>query len=101
MGDGSLERVLIGQLVTPGAEEDSGKWTGTPPELTSPSQSVRTMLGSLGSRSRTCWQRTHPSVQPLTYSLSARRKHSLSLRVAFLLLDIFLIELVFSRDELS
>ncbi|XP_017278548.1 DENN domain-containing protein 5B [Kryptolebias marmoratus] len=52
VGDGSLERVLIGQLVTPGAEEDSGRWTGTPPELTSPSQSVRTVLGSLGSRSR-------------------------------------------------
>uniref|UniRef100_A0A1A8G625 DENN/MADD domain containing 5B n=1 Tax=Nothobranchius korthausae TaxID=1143690 RepID=A0A1A8G625_9TELE len=53
VGDGSLERVLIGQLVSPGAEEDSGKCTGTPPELTSPSQSVRAVLGSLGSRSRT------------------------------------------------
>uniref|UniRef100_A0A8C6PGB9 DENN/MADD domain containing 5B n=1 Tax=Nothobranchius furzeri TaxID=105023 RepID=A0A8C6PGB9_NOTFU len=53
VGDGSLERVLIGQLVSPGAEEDSGRCTGTPPELTSPSQSVRAVLGSLGSRSRT------------------------------------------------
>ncbi|XP_065813435.1 DENN domain-containing protein 5B [Labrus bergylta] len=52
VGDGSLERVLIGQLVTPGAEEDAGRWTGTPPELASPSQTVRTVLGSLGSRSR-------------------------------------------------
>ncbi|XP_061578060.1 DENN domain-containing protein 5B-like [Cololabis saira] len=52
VGDGSLERVLIGQLVSPGAEEDAGRWTGTPPELASPSQSVRTMLGSLGTRSR-------------------------------------------------
>ncbi|XP_030281923.1 DENN domain-containing protein 5B-like [Sparus aurata] len=52
VGDGSLERVLIGQLVSPGGEEDAGRWTGTPPELASPSQSVRTVLGSLGSRSR-------------------------------------------------
>uniref|UniRef100_A0A671Y589 DENN/MADD domain containing 5B n=1 Tax=Sparus aurata TaxID=8175 RepID=A0A671Y589_SPAAU len=50
VGDGSLERVLIGQLVSPGGEEDAGRWTGTPPELASPSQSVRTVLGSLGSR---------------------------------------------------
>uniref|UniRef100_A0A672JKR4 DENN/MADD domain containing 5B n=1 Tax=Salarias fasciatus TaxID=181472 RepID=A0A672JKR4_SALFA len=50
VGDGSLERVLIGQLVSPGAEEDAGRWTGTPPELASPSQSVRTVLGSLGGR---------------------------------------------------
>uniref|UniRef100_A0AAQ6AJV2 UDENN domain-containing protein n=1 Tax=Amphiprion ocellaris TaxID=80972 RepID=A0AAQ6AJV2_AMPOC len=48
VGDGSLERVLIGQLVSPGAEEDAGRWTGTPPELASPSQSVRMVLGSLG-----------------------------------------------------
>ncbi|XP_060932866.1 DENN domain-containing protein 5B-like isoform X2 [Limanda limanda] len=52
VGDGSLERVLIGQLVSPGGEEDSGRWTGTPPELASPSQSVRAVLESLGSRSR-------------------------------------------------
>uniref|UniRef100_A0A4W6E1H1 DENN/MADD domain containing 5B n=1 Tax=Lates calcarifer TaxID=8187 RepID=A0A4W6E1H1_LATCA len=50
VGDGSLERVLIGQLVSPGGEDDAGRWTGTPPELASPSQSVRTVLGSLGSR---------------------------------------------------
>uniref|UniRef100_A0A8C7ZJ17 DENN/MADD domain containing 5B n=1 Tax=Oryzias sinensis TaxID=183150 RepID=A0A8C7ZJ17_9TELE len=52
VGDGSLERVLVGQLVSPGVEEDAGRWTGTPPELASPSQSVRAVLGSLGSRSR-------------------------------------------------
>ncbi|XP_049430611.1 DENN domain-containing protein 5B-like isoform X1 [Epinephelus fuscoguttatus] len=52
VGDGSLERVLIGQLVSPGGEEDAGRWTGTPPELASPSQSVRAVLGSLGNRSR-------------------------------------------------
>uniref|UniRef100_A0A7N6ANU9 DENN domain containing 5B n=1 Tax=Anabas testudineus TaxID=64144 RepID=A0A7N6ANU9_ANATE len=50
VGDGSLERVLIGQLVSPGGEEDAGRWTGTPPELASPSQAVRAVLGSLGSR---------------------------------------------------
>uniref|UniRef100_A0A3B3UGZ1 DENN/MADD domain containing 5B n=1 Tax=Poecilia latipinna TaxID=48699 RepID=A0A3B3UGZ1_9TELE len=50
VGDGSLERVLIGQLVSPGVEEDAGRWSGTPPELASPSQSVRTVLGSLGGR---------------------------------------------------
>uniref|UniRef100_A0A8C7ZMV0 DENN/MADD domain containing 5B n=1 Tax=Oryzias sinensis TaxID=183150 RepID=A0A8C7ZMV0_9TELE len=48
VGDGSLERVLVGQLVSPGVEEDAGRWTGTPPELASPSQSVRAVLGSLG-----------------------------------------------------
>ncbi|CAL1592098.1 unnamed protein product [Knipowitschia caucasica] len=52
VGDGSLERVLIAQLVTPGAEEDSGRWSATPPELASPSQTVMTVLGSLGSRCR-------------------------------------------------
>eukprot|EP00066_Takifugu_rubripes_P016214 XP_011605480.1 PREDICTED: DENN domain-containing protein 5B-like isoform X1 [Takifugu rubripes] len=51
VGDGSLERVLIGHLVSPGGEEDAGRLTGTPPELASPSQSVRNVLGSLG-RSR-------------------------------------------------
>lgn len=52
VGDGSLERVLIGQLVSPAAEEDSGRWSATPPELASPSQTVMTVLGSLGSRCR-------------------------------------------------
>uniref|UniRef100_A0A8C5DWC9 DENN domain-containing protein 5B-like n=1 Tax=Gouania willdenowi TaxID=441366 RepID=A0A8C5DWC9_GOUWI len=52
VGDGSLERVLIGQLLSPGVEDDSGRWTGTPPELPSPSQSVRTVLSSLGKELR-------------------------------------------------
>uniref|UniRef100_A0A8C6TK23 DENN/MADD domain containing 5B n=1 Tax=Neogobius melanostomus TaxID=47308 RepID=A0A8C6TK23_9GOBI len=52
VGDGSLERILIGQLVSPAAEEDSGRWSATPPELASPSQTVMTVLGSLGSRSK-------------------------------------------------
>uniref|UniRef100_A0AAQ4R2Y9 DENN domain containing 5B n=1 Tax=Gasterosteus aculeatus aculeatus TaxID=481459 RepID=A0AAQ4R2Y9_GASAC len=50
VGDDSLERVLIGQLVLPEGEEDAARWTGTPPEPASPSQSVRAVLGSLGSR---------------------------------------------------
>uniref|UniRef100_A0A4W5L374 DENN/MADD domain containing 5B n=1 Tax=Hucho hucho TaxID=62062 RepID=A0A4W5L374_9TELE len=41
VGDGSLERVLIGQLVSPRGEEESGRWTGTPPEQGSPPQSGR------------------------------------------------------------
>uniref|UniRef100_A0A8C5AMH6 DENN domain-containing protein 5B-like n=1 Tax=Gadus morhua TaxID=8049 RepID=A0A8C5AMH6_GADMO len=54
VGDGSLERVLIGQLVSPGAEEDSGKLSGTTPaELGSPPQAVQAVLGSLGGRSST------------------------------------------------
>ncbi|XP_028971035.2 DENN domain-containing protein 5B [Esox lucius] len=49
VGDGSLERVLIGQLVSPGGEEDSGRWAGTPPEQGSPPQIGLTGgLGSLG-----------------------------------------------------
>ncbi|CAL8326140.1 unnamed protein product [Gadus morhua 'NCC'] len=53
VGDGSLERVLIGQLVSPGAEEDSGKLSGTTPaELGSPPQAVQAVLGSLGGRSK-------------------------------------------------
>ncbi|XP_041705887.1 DENN domain-containing protein 5B [Coregonus clupeaformis] len=55
VGDGSLERVLIGQLVSPGGEEDSGRWTGTPPEQGSPPQSGRTGgLGSLGRSNKLC-----------------------------------------------
>ncbi|CAL8357185.1 unnamed protein product [Lota lota] len=53
VGDGSLERVLIGQLVSPGAEEDSGKWSGTPPaELGSPPQAIQGILGSLRGRNK-------------------------------------------------
>ncbi|XP_046890996.1 DENN domain-containing protein 5B-like isoform X2 [Hypomesus transpacificus] len=52
VGDGSLERVLIGQLVSPGGEEDAGRGAGTPLELGSPPQSGRTGLGALGGRNR-------------------------------------------------
>lgn len=62
VGDGSLERVLIGHLVSPGGEEDAGRLTGTPPELASPSQSVRNVLGSLG-RSSTYPLTEHSSTQ--------------------------------------
>ncbi|XP_067090478.1 DENN domain-containing protein 5B-like [Osmerus mordax] len=48
VGDGSLERVLIGQLVSPGGEEDTGRGAGTPPEP----QSGRTGAGALGGRNR-------------------------------------------------
>uniref|UniRef100_A0A6Q2XKY6 DENN domain containing 5B n=1 Tax=Esox lucius TaxID=8010 RepID=A0A6Q2XKY6_ESOLU len=47
VGDGSLERVLIGQLVSPGGEEDSGRWAGTPPEQGSPPQIGLTGLSSV------------------------------------------------------
>uniref|UniRef100_A0A673ZLA3 DENN/MADD domain containing 5B n=1 Tax=Salmo trutta TaxID=8032 RepID=A0A673ZLA3_SALTR len=50
VGDGSLERVLIGQLVSPRGEEESGRWTGTPPEQSSPPQSGH--MGGLGSLGR-------------------------------------------------
>uniref|UniRef100_A0A8C5HGC8 DENN domain-containing protein 5B-like n=1 Tax=Gouania willdenowi TaxID=441366 RepID=A0A8C5HGC8_GOUWI len=39
--DGSLERVLIGELVEPCAEEDCGRGCRTPPQLCSPSQTRR------------------------------------------------------------
>uniref|UniRef100_A0A672JHT9 DENN/MADD domain containing 5B n=1 Tax=Salarias fasciatus TaxID=181472 RepID=A0A672JHT9_SALFA len=69
VGDGSLERVLIGQLVSPGAEEDAGRWTGTPPELASPSQSVRTVLGSLGGRSRMLSVEVHEDMREAANNL--------------------------------
>lgn len=69
VGDGSLERVLIGQLVSPGAEEDAGRWTGTPPELSSPSQSVRTVLGSLGGRSRMLSVEVHEDMREAANNL--------------------------------
>ncbi|KAJ7998153.1 hypothetical protein DPEC_G00219640 [Dallia pectoralis] len=70
VGDGSLERVLIGQLVSPGGEEDSGRCTGTPPELGSPPQNGLTgalgsfgSLGSLGSLGRSSSNNRLSSVQ--------------------------------------
>ncbi|KAM8892101.1 DENN domain-containing protein 5B-like isoform 2-T2 [Spinachia spinachia] len=69
VGDGSLERVLIGQLVLPGGEEDAGRWTGTPPEPASPSQSVRAVLGSLGSRSRILSAEVHEDMREAANNL--------------------------------
>ncbi|XP_059182013.1 DENN domain-containing protein 5B-like isoform X2 [Centropristis striata] len=45
--DGSLERVLIGELVVPSGEEDSGRGCGTPPMQRSPSQTRRISITSL------------------------------------------------------
>ncbi|XP_034719366.1 DENN domain-containing protein 5B-like isoform X1 [Etheostoma cragini] len=48
--DGSLERVLIGELVVPSGEEDSGRGCRTPPLQRSPSQSRRISITSLSGR---------------------------------------------------
>ncbi|XP_061780540.1 DENN domain-containing protein 5B-like [Nerophis lumbriciformis] len=71
VGDGSLERVLIGQLVSPGGDEDSGRWTGTPPpqELASPSQGVRAVLGSLGNRTRVLSVEVHEDMREAANNL--------------------------------
>uniref|UniRef100_A0A7N6BJH7 DENN domain containing 5B n=1 Tax=Anabas testudineus TaxID=64144 RepID=A0A7N6BJH7_ANATE len=47
VGDGSLERVLIGELVVPNAEEDSGRGCWTPPLQRSPTQARRISITSL------------------------------------------------------
>ncbi|XP_077371809.1 DENN domain-containing protein 5B-like isoform X2 [Festucalex cinctus] len=69
VGDGSLERVLIGQMVSPGGEEDSGRWTGTPPELASPSQGVRAVLGTLGNRARVLSVEVHEDMREAANNL--------------------------------
>ncbi|KAM7366804.1 hypothetical protein PAMP_014748 [Pampus punctatissimus] len=48
--DGSLERVLIGELVVPSGEEDSGRGSRTPPPQHSPSQTRRISITSLSGR---------------------------------------------------
>ncbi|XP_010746605.1 DENN domain-containing protein 5B isoform X2 [Larimichthys crocea] len=48
--DGSLERVLIGELVVPSGEEDPGKNCRTPPLQRSPSQTRRISITSLSGR---------------------------------------------------
>ncbi|XP_031725704.1 DENN domain-containing protein 5B isoform X3 [Anarrhichthys ocellatus] len=48
--DGSLERVLIGELVVPSGEEDSGRGCRTPPLQRSPSQTRRINITSLSGR---------------------------------------------------
>ncbi|XP_039997339.1 DENN domain-containing protein 5B isoform X2 [Xiphias gladius] len=50
VGDGSLERVLIGELVVPSGEEDSGRGCRTPPPQRSPSQTRRISITSLSGR---------------------------------------------------
>ncbi|XP_076023478.1 DENN domain-containing protein 5B-like isoform X2 [Genypterus blacodes] len=56
--DGSLERVLIGELLLPGGEEDSGRGWGTPPLQSSPSQTRRISITSQSGRGQkpTCPQ---------------------------------------------
>ncbi|KAL0967981.1 hypothetical protein UPYG_G00260610 [Umbra pygmaea] len=61
VGDDSLERVLIGQLVSPGGEEDSGRCMGTPPEECSPPQMGR--MGGLASLGRSSSNNRLSSVQ--------------------------------------
>ncbi|XP_045928018.1 DENN domain-containing protein 5B isoform X1 [Micropterus dolomieu] len=48
--DGSLERVLIGELVVPSGEEDSGRACRTPPLQRSPSQTRRISITALSGR---------------------------------------------------
>lgn len=48
--DGSLERVLIGELAVPSGEEDSGRGCRTPPLQRSPSQTRRISITSLSGR---------------------------------------------------
>lgn len=48
--DGSLERVLIGELMVPMGEEDSGRGCRTPPLQRSPSQTRRISITSLPGR---------------------------------------------------
>ncbi|XP_030644584.1 DENN domain-containing protein 5B isoform X3 [Chanos chanos] len=48
--DGSLERVLIGELVVPASEEDGGRGSRTPPLQRSPSQIRRISITSLSGR---------------------------------------------------
>ncbi|XP_068163131.1 DENN domain-containing protein 5B isoform X2 [Antennarius striatus] len=48
--DGSLERVLIGELLSPGGEEEAGRGCRTPPLLGSPSPTRRTSITSTSGR---------------------------------------------------
>ncbi|XP_062300122.1 DENN domain-containing protein 5B-like isoform X3 [Scomber scombrus] len=48
--DGSLERILIGELVLPSGDEDSGRGCRTPPPQNSPSQTRRISITSLSGR---------------------------------------------------
>ncbi|XP_059833789.1 DENN domain-containing protein 5B-like isoform X4 [Hypanus sabinus] len=48
--DGSLERILVGELISPVAEEDLGKQCRTPPQLRSPTIARRLSITSLGGK---------------------------------------------------
>uniref|UniRef100_UPI00398F5648 DENN domain-containing protein 5B isoform X1 n=1 Tax=Pristiophorus japonicus TaxID=55135 RepID=UPI00398F5648 len=48
--DGSLERILVGELITPVVEEDLSKQCRTPPQLRSPTTARRLSITSLGGR---------------------------------------------------
>ncbi|KAM4749649.1 DENN domain-containing protein 5B isoform 2-T2 [Rhinophrynus dorsalis] len=49
--DGSLERVLIGELITPVSDEDLGKQSRTPPQQKSPTMARRLSITSLTGKS--------------------------------------------------
>ncbi|XP_078076363.1 DENN domain-containing protein 5B isoform X5 [Mustelus asterias] len=48
--DGSLERILVGELITPVVEEDLSKQCRTPPQLRSPTVTRRLSITSLGGK---------------------------------------------------
>ncbi|XP_072340394.1 DENN domain-containing protein 5B isoform X2 [Scyliorhinus torazame] len=48
--DGSLERILVGELITPVVEEDLSKQCRTPPQLRSPTVARRLSVTSLGGK---------------------------------------------------
>ncbi|XP_069759243.1 DENN domain-containing protein 5B isoform X1 [Narcine bancroftii] len=48
--DGSLERILVGELITPVVEEDLSKQCRTPPQLRSPTVARRLSITSLGGK---------------------------------------------------
>ncbi|XP_078424625.1 DENN domain-containing protein 5B-like isoform X4 [Cetorhinus maximus] len=48
--DGSLERILVGELITPVVEEDLSKQCRTPPQLRSPTIARRLSITSLGGK---------------------------------------------------
>ncbi|XP_053321243.1 DENN domain-containing protein 5B isoform X1 [Spea bombifrons] len=50
VGDGSLERILIGELITPVSDEDLGKQSRTPPQQKSPTMGRRLSITSLTGR---------------------------------------------------
>ena len=59
--DGSLERVLIGEIQVPCGDEDAGRGSRTPPMLRSPSQPRRISITSLSGRATSEWTHTQNS----------------------------------------